>query len=222
MATTPGIYQAKVTLTGTTGLVLDNIDTADPDNKTHQEIQKIIDKDEMTEQDRQRKDGSPTMGALRGRRAPRGAALALRQEGAPLRRVRGRGSTTLSGKMDKGVEAAVTEFLVTGPGANGARQPYDARKLYDQEQYRLRNMLRKGKGMVPAVRPLLPEWVLVAEMSVFNEVISWDKFVRSVEITGQSVGIGNARKLGYGRFSAVVQRSDGLWPSSRRGRGRCG
>jgi len=188
-------------MTGKTGLVLDNIDTADPENAIAQEIAKILAKSDLTEEDRQRKDWLAFHGALYTDRdhhlvLPYRCVKRALRNGAYLI-----GSSTLSGKMDKGVESSgSTDFRIVYEG------PQDARELYDHQQFRLRNMVRKGKGMVPYVRPLIPEWKVIADVMVFNDVISWDQFTRTVDITGQAVGVGNARKIGYGRFTAEVKR----------------
>lgn len=204
---TPNVYQANVTFTGTIGLVLDNIDTADPENETAMLIKQITDKDEMTEEDRKRKDllayqgcfykddlGNLVMPWRSIKRALRSGAYLI-------------GGTTLSGKMDAGIEPGATaiEFPLQYEG------PSDPNKLYDDQRFKLRLMVNKNpssskKAMVPSVRPILPEWSLTFPVTVFNEVIGWDRFVRAVEITGKSVGIGNARKLGYGRFAVSVRQ----------------
>lgn len=204
---TANVYQAEVTFTGTIGLVLDNIDTADPENPINVEIKKITDKgQDMTEEDRKRKDWLAYQGAFYkdddGRLVMpwRSIKRALRS-GAYLV-----GGTSLSGKMDAGIEPGITavEFPLTYKG------PDDPAKLYEDQRYRLRLMVNKNpsgkKAMVPSVRPILPDWSLTFPVTVFNEIIGWDRFVRAVEITGKSTGIGNARKLGYGRFAVDIRQ----------------
>ena len=205
---TPNVYQGEVTFTGTIGLVLDNIDTADPENPIAIEIKQITDKgQDMTEEDRKRKDWLAYQGAFyrddTGHLVVpwRSIKRALRS-GAYLA-----GGTSLSGKMDAGIEPGVTavEFPLSYEG------PTDTAKMYDDKHFCLRLMVNKNpsgkKAMVPSVRPILPEWSLTFPVTVFNEIIGWDRFVRAVEITGKSVGIGNARKLGYGRFAAAIKRA---------------
>lgn len=205
MATEPNIYQARVRLTGTTGLVLDNIDTADPENPIAIEIKKITDKGkDMTGEDRKRKDWLAYHGSLylnRDKRLilPWRCIKRALRSGAYLV-----GSTQLSGKTDAGVETSATEFPLHHNG------PDDTSKLYDDLQFRLRLMVNKNpsgkKAMVPSVRPILPEWGIDFKVTIFNEVIGWDKFRQTLERTGISVGLGNARKLGYGRFTAEAER----------------
>jgi hypothetical protein len=205
MTAITNVYQATVTMTGTTGLVLDNIEAMDPDGDIAREIKRITGKDEMTDEDRARKDRLAYQGSLylddtnRLVLPYRCIKRALRS-GAYLV-----GSTALAGRMDKGIETSALEFPLDYEG------PQDPVKLYEDKRFRLRLMVNKNptgkKAMVPSVRPLLPEWALTCTITVFNEVIGWDKFVQSVEATGLMVGVGNARKIGYGRFSASVEQA---------------
>jgi hypothetical protein len=207
-STTANVYQAEVTFTGTIGLVLDNIDTADPENLIAVEIKKITDKgSDMTSEDRKRKDWLAYQGAFYKDATGnlvipwRSIKRALRS-GAYLV-----GGTSLSGKIDAGIEPGVTavEFPLSYKG------PTDTIALYEDKKYCLRLMVNKNpsgkKAMIPSVRPILPQWSLAFPVTVFNEIIGWDRFVRSVEFTGKSVGIGNARKLGYGRFAVDIKQT---------------
>jgi len=204
MATTPNIYKAQISLEGTTGLVLDNIDTADPENAIAQQIKQITDKDEMTHEDRQRKDWLAYHGALyldasKHLVMPYRCIKRALRSGAFLT-----GGTSLSGKMDAGVSASALEFPL------GYTGPEDPARLYEDDRFKLRLMVNKNpsgkKAMVPSVRPILPDWSLQFTLTVFNEIIGWERLVRAIDATGTSVGIGNARKLGYGRFNAQVTK----------------
>lgn len=206
MSAMANVNQARITMTGTTGLVLDNIESMDPDGEIAREIKKITDKDEMTAEDRERKDRLAYRGALylnpdKRLVLPYRCLKRALRSGAYLI-----GSTTLSGKMDKGIETTALEFPLDYTG------PADVDKLYEDERFRLRLMVNKNpsgkKAMVPYVRPVLPEWSMTCTLMVFNEIIGWDKFVQSVEATGTLIGVGNARKIGYGRFSATVEKAD--------------
>lgn len=205
MATTSltDVYTAQVEITGTTGLVLDNIDSMDPDGKIAREIKKITDKSEMTEEDRYRKDRLSYSGSLY-LDSERNLVLPWRCiKRALISGAYQIGSTSLAGKMDKGVESSATEFALnyTGPEPD---------KMFDDEQFRLRLMVNKNptgkKAMVPSVRPILPKWDLTCKVNVFNGIIGWDKFTESIKATGLLIGVGNARKLGYGRFAANVTK----------------
>jgi hypothetical protein len=219
--TTPNRNEARVVLTGKpgNGLVLDNIDTADPENEVNQLVKAITDKKgQMTDEDRKRKDRLAYQGALYLNADKTGLVLPYRcikralRSGAYLV-----GGTALSGKVNAGVESTgLLEFpinyyassLEPGKTLPPAGPPPTA--LYDNERYRLRLMVNKNpsgkKTMVPSVRPVLPDWSMELTLTVFNEIVGWDAFVRALEVTGESVGIGNARQLGYGRFHTSVTK----------------
>lgn len=207
MPATPNVDTAKVVLTGTTPLVLDNIEHADPEDPICQQIKEITDKGkDMTAEDRKRKDWLAYNASLylgSGVDGSRAVVMPWVNINRALRTGAFRiGGTSASGKADGGIASGALEFLLIHKG------PRDPGKLYEDEQFRLRKMVNKNptgkKAMVPSVRPIFPEWSLELTLIVFNEIISWDMFNRVISATGTAVGIGNARKLGYGRFTAEV------------------
>lgn len=207
MPATPNVDTATVTLTGTTPLVLDNIEHADPEDPIAQAIAEITaKKTDMTAEDRKRKDWLAYNASLYLSASPDGNRAVVVPWVNINRAVRTGafriGGTSASGKADGGISSGVLEFPLIHNG------PSDPAKLYDDDRFRLRKMVNKNptgkKAMVPSVRPLFPEWRLEMTLFVFNEVISWDMFCRVIAATGTTVGIGNARKLGYGRFNADV------------------
>jgi hypothetical protein len=209
MPATPNIDTARVVLIGTTPLVLDNIEHADPEDPIAREIKAITGKGkDMTDEDRRRKDWLSYNASLYLAPAPDGSKRVVipwvninRALRTGAFRV---GGTSASGKADGGVASGTLEFPLLHSG------PADPSKLYDDEAFRLRKMVNKSpagkKAMVPSVRPRFPEWSLEMTLIVFNEIIGWDLFERVVAATGTATGIGNARKLGYGRFTAEVTR----------------
>jgi hypothetical protein len=210
MPAAPNIDTAKVVLTGTTPLVLDNIEHADPEDPIYRQIKEITDKGkEMTTEDRKRKDWLAYNASLYLSTAPGGGKRVVvpwvninRALRTGAFRIGGVGA---SGKADGGIATATLEFPLIHNG------PKDPAKLYEDERFRLRKMVNKNptgkKAMVPSVRPQFPEWSLELDLIVFNEIISWDMFGRVLSATGMAAGIGNARKLGYGRFTAEVTRA---------------
>jgi len=206
MPATPNVDTAKVVLTGTTPLVLDNIEHADPEDPIYRQIKEITDKGkEMTDEDRKRKDWLAYSASLYlgGTDGDRRVVMPWVNINRALRTGAFRiGGVSASGKADGGIASGALEFPLIHKG------PDDPRQLYDNERFRLRKMVNKNptgkKAMVPSVRPIFPEWGLELTLIVFNEIISWDMFNRVISATGTAVGVGNARKLGYGRFTAEV------------------
>lgn len=203
MATTSTVDRARVRLIGTTGLVLDNIASADPDSEIFREIKAITDKKEMTAEDRQRKDWLAYHGALYvdGDRVmlPWANILRALRSGANLV-----GGAMLSGKAASGIASAATDFEIEHDGPKPDR-------LYDDPRFRLSKMVNKNpsgkKAMIMTVRPIFPQWEVNFGLTVLNEVIGWDQFKRVFEMTGEAVGVGNARRLGYGRFATEITKA---------------
>lgn len=203
MPLTSEIYDVQVTLTGTAPLVLDNIESADPENPIAREIKQITGKDSMTEEDQHRKDWLAYFGALYLDSSKTQLVFPYRAVKRALRSgAYYVGGASLSGKIDNGMECSSIEFPLDYKG------PADVRQLFEDPDFRLRLMVNKNpsgkKAMVPSVRPLIPVWSLSFTATIFNSIVGWDNVVRALQFTGKSVGIGNARKLGYGRFSADI------------------
>jgi hypothetical protein len=56
-------------------------------------------------------------------------------------------------------------------------------------------------------RPIFRRWSAVADFELDETELSLDDLIRIAERAGRLNGIGDARKLGYGRFAAVVKAS---------------
>lgn len=197
------VDDALITLTGSTPLIMDNIEHADPDDPIARKIKAITDKkDNMTEEDRARKD---QLAFLAGLYLTDGQLVI---PWALLRRALATGAfyiggTSLSGKVDKGVSCSVIESRLEYSGPEPG-------KLFEDDRFRLRKMVNKNptgkKAMVATIRPMFPEWGVRFPVSVFNDVVGFDDFLRALQATGKTVGIGNARKLGYGRFDVSAEK----------------
>jgi hypothetical protein len=183
---------------------MDNIEHSDPEDPIAQQIKAITDKKtDMTSEDRRRKDWLAYNASLYIRDG--GIVLpwrcinrALRTGGYYI------GGASASGKADAGVACGVLEIPLDYSGTQ------DPAKLHEDEKFRFRTMVNKNptgkKAMVPSVRPIFPSWGLTFELTVFNEIISWDVFTRVFQAAGTAAGLGNARKLGYGRFTTEIEK----------------
>lgn len=105
---------AKVVLTGTTALVMDNIEHSDPDDPIAQEIKKITDKGkDMTEEDRHRKDWLAYHASLyvQDTGDSRRIVIPWKNINRALRTGAFRiGGVSASGKADGGIACAVLDF----------------------------------------------------------------------------------------------------------------
>jgi hypothetical protein len=192
-----------ITLTGTTPLVMDSIEHSDPEDPIARQIKAITDKkDQMTAEDQARKNRLAYQASL---------YLVSGQLVIPWASVRRAlstgayyiGGTALSGKVDKGVACTSVDAPLQYDGPEPG-------KLFDSEEHCLRKMVNKNpsgkKAMVPSVRPVFPRWAVAFQVAVFNDIVGFDQFTRALQATGATVGIGNARKLGYGLFNAVTEK----------------
>jgi hypothetical protein len=208
--------KARLDLTGITGLVLNNVQLADPTNEYAIKAKAITDKGvKMTPEDREQREALQWAGSLYlsmdgslifpGRnfiRAFRDVAPSFKA-GADIDR--------------GGVLVVETEIPIFHDGPAGLTDkvtglhygPVDRRAMYDDSRYKFRTVVNgnptKGPkgGKVAAMRPVLPVWAMSLTVVVFSDILGWDKFKKIVEAAGAQ-GIGNARKLGYGRFNAQV------------------
>ena len=87
--------------------------------------------------------------------------------------------------------------------------PADLEELENDGRYLLRVPLNgnpsrgKRSSMVVKSRALFPEWELTMPTAVYLDLINWADFERVMAASGQT---GNARKIGYGRFTAEIRR----------------
>jgi hypothetical protein len=185
-----------VTITGTSPLVLDRM--ASDEEEIIKEIRKITSKGgNMTPEDLSRKDllqyrSRLYVGVNNELVMPWANISRAMRSGAVLISTRAAGQTS-------GINTSAVEFPVDHDG------PQEASRLYDNPRYVWRTMVNGNptgkKAMVPTVRPILPVWQITVPVIIFNEVIGVDLAKRVFSLTGQATGIGNARKLGYGRFT---------------------
>ena len=208
--------KARLDLTGITGLVLNNAQLADPTNEFTIKIKAITDKGvKQTPEDREAKEALEWTGSLyldsKGSLIfpGRNFIRAFRDVAPPFK---------AGADIDRGgVMVIETELpiLHDGPAELSDKPtglhhgPVDRRVMYDDARYRFRAIVNgnptKGPkgGKVARMRPILPIWAMSLTVVVFSDILGWDKFKNIVDAAGAQ-GIGNARKLGYGRFTANV------------------
>lgn len=205
----------RVVLTGKSPLVMHNIRTADPDDEYAVAVKQITDKRQsMTPEDRRRKEDLQWRGALYTETVKEDGELVERVT-VPMiwliRALEGGGKTLGSGTSSKGAavirSVAPTELymLLQHDG------PEDITALAADPRFRWRTIVNATpngakKSMVPSARPTFPAWSLTTTLSVVTYMgLSWEDFERTVKATG-NIGIGDSRKLGFGRFSARLTK----------------
>lgn len=84
--------------------------------------------------------------------------------------------------------------------------PADVDKIYADKRFHSRLSVGIGPKRVMRVRPQFFPWgIKVSGLFVEDAGLNFDEFQRIVELAGVVEGIGDARKIGYGRFTATVK-----------------
>lgn len=202
--------RARITLTGRSpGLVLNNGELADDTNPFAVQIAELVDagrgRKKLTDEQRDRKDHLNWRGSLYVN--PEGrlylpannllrAIVAAAREYNLGTKIEDRGAVIL--------EAAPPELILAHDG------PDDLEKLWSDTRYRFRTLVNpnpssRTKGLLPLMRPVFPSWSITTTVLILPEIINWESFVKVMEGAG-NVGIGNARKIGYGRFDVKIDK----------------
>lgn len=84
--------------------------------------------------------------------------------------------------------------------------PRDIKQLWDRQEFRWRTTVGVQRSKVTRMRPIFRRWSMVVEAELMEDVLNPSDFERVVELAGRTAGLGDARKLGYGRFMAEVKR----------------
>lgn len=185
-------------LTGSTPLMVHNVALADPDNPYVRQIAAITSKRSKTPEDRAEiarlewlgglyvDDGVAVMPTANVRRALERAG-ALRRLGAAV--VRGVIPYTVSVPIDH----------------NG---PREVAKLVELPEYRDTRPVGVQRAKTVRTRPVFRDWSLSMEAELLEDVLDFDDLAAVAELAGRVEGLGDARKLGYGRFE---READKLW-----------
>lgn len=205
----------KVTMTGRApGMLLHSSELADETNKFAMEIREIIDqgrgRKQLTDEQRERKNWLQWHGAI--------GTLYWDDEQRYLKMP--------ANNLFRAVVIAATDYRlgtkISERGAVSFEAPDfpilrgdgkyhdDLDVMYKDSRYRLRipvnpNPSGSKKSLVPVMRPVLPEWSGEIGALVLPELINWEDFLKVIQSAG-NVGIGNGRKIGYGRFDVAVER----------------
>lgn len=207
---------ARVVLNGRTALVMHHTRTADPDNDMQAAINEIVAKGrKMTPEDRKRKEALQWRATLYtdkedGNGVPQGRLI------VPMKWLisawEGGGKTLGTGTSSKG--AAVVRSVVPGETQMHLTYdgPQDINELSKDPRFQWRTMVNPNpsasqKKLLPSMRAIVPPpWSVTTDLSVVTDMgLSWEDFQRASHAAG-NIGIGDARKLGYGRFRVKITK----------------
>lgn len=184
-------------LTGTSPLLMHNIRLADPDDEFAAEMKRITSKrTNKTKQDRDDLARLEWHGSLYiengGVVFPSAGFKRCIRDVATIRK---------SGKK------VLQGVLLTSPMYVPLRHdgPASVEELWENDIYRWRTAVGVSASKVIRVRPRFPAWGLSLEVEVLTDVIDLDAFVEIVHLAGRAEGLGDGRRIGYGRFTAEVK-----------------
>jgi len=214
----PEEIMARVVLTGKSPLLMHNPRTADPDDEFSIAIKEITDKGtKMTPEDRKRKEALQWRACLYSDEMKDGDQVRERvivpmmwltkawEEGG---KTLGSGTASKGAAVVRSVTPTESQLLLSYGG------PQDIAELAKDPLFRYRTMVNPNptggkKKLLPSVRVIFPVqagWELTTDVSVVTSMgLSWDDFQRASHAAG-NIGIGDARKLGFGRFRVRITK----------------
>lgn len=186
--------RVTIEMTGTTPLLCHNVQLADPDNPIVRQISTITSKRTKTPEDRAAianlewqgglyvEDGVPVVPTANIRRCLERAAT-LRKLGAAL------------------VRALIPYSVAVPIEHDGPRQIAELAKLPDYRDIRSVGVQRAKTNRC---RPIFRTWALSMDAELLDDVLDFGDLVAVADLAGRVEGVGDGRKLGYGRFEASV------------------
>lgn len=189
--------RVQINMTGKTPLLMHNERLADQDDEITKQIKEITAKGkDQTDKDKE------TVSLLEFR-----GGLYLDAKGEicmpsinVLRCLRDTATATKSGKK---ISGGLTPFDLNVPIDIGG--PTHVDKLIKNPIHFDRRMV-KVSGRVKRTRPIFPKWSLSIEFEMLEDILNFSALVNIVEMAGRSTGLGDARKIGYGRFQGEVKK----------------
>jgi hypothetical protein len=190
--------QVRIELTGTTPLMMHNERLIDPENEFNQQIKAITGKKtNQTEEDKKVVAKLEWYGGLYADESgnvviPTGNIIKCVRDGAAVKKA---GMTVLRG---------IAPHALSAPLINGGDRHKD--KLWGNPIHRDRRSVGIGRSKVMRTRPIFPKWAVTADFELLEDVLNFDELKAHVENAGRSIGLGDARIKGYGRFTANVTK----------------
>jgi hypothetical protein len=186
----------QLALTGTTPLVMHNVRLADKLDPITKAIAAITGKRKKTDADEEEIGNLEFAGGLYtdeelGVYLPTFNVLRCFEEAAKVTRM---GKTVTRAVV---VESDKAKLRYSGP--------QDWRKLRDDPTYRWRASVGVGTKPVSRVRPIFRQWALDVRVRLLEEVLNPDEFLGIVQQAGVIEGLGDARRLGNGRFTVEAK-----------------
>jgi hypothetical protein len=187
-----------IEMVGKSALVQHNVQLSDPGNPFTRAIAAITSKGSKQTDDERREVARLEFcgGLYIGQEGPFIGAAAIGRCIANAAKVQ---------KLGKNVERALIPTVVEVPlDYKGPREPS---ALWADEKFHFAVPVRVGRGLILRMRPRFPEWRLVSEWELVETILDFRHFIAIAEQAGLIEGLGDARRLGFGRFTAKVSEA---------------
>jgi hypothetical protein len=189
--------QAQIALKGTSPLLMHNTRLADPDDEFARAIKEITDKRKMTDDDRRAKERLEWFGGLY---PSDGKGLVI--PAANIRKCLIEAGTIF--RLGKQVGRAVVFAEVDAPLVYAGSTDLD--ELYADPAHRFRVSVKVGTSRVPRMRPRFPAWAVTTAALLLTDVLNLSDLERITRLAGLSIGLGDGRNIGFGRFEGAVEQ----------------
>lgn len=192
----------QITLAGRTPLLMHNSQLADPDNKWTRDIKIVNDKknnktdDDRFEVSRLQFGGSMYYDDEMGPYLP-GANL--------VRALRNAGNLVQKNRGGKQIERGFILLTIAAPLEYDGPRNLDALWGNGESPFVDRRIVKiPAGGRVPMTRPIFVHWAATFEIDLDGNEIDKDAFLAYAEKAGKVEGVGDGRRIGYGRFTVEV------------------
>lgn len=186
----------RLTLQGTTPLLMHNARLADPLDEFAKDLRRISSKRNKTEDDHLAMSKLEYFGGLyldsdAGPFIPGPNIAKCLYEGATMNR--------LGTKVQRGVQIITEVNPLSYVGPRTAAELWESQNFYD------RASVVVGQNRIQRTRPMFREWKTEAEGWLDESQLDLDQLSQIAENAGTFFGLGDARRLGKGRFIAKVE-----------------
>ncbi|MGH3518826.1 MAG: hypothetical protein ACRDQ7_15690 [Haloechinothrix sp.] len=185
----------RISFTGTSPLLMHNIQLADPDNSFTREIATYTAKRKKTEDDRRAIERMEWYGGLYvGASGPAMPTGNIRKALINAAKITKQGIV-----VQRALHFADLDVPLVYEG------PRDIDALFKDPSHHHRAAVGIGNKRTMRVRPKFPNWAVVADAELLEDVLDVSDFIRVVDRAGLAEGLGDGRALGFGRFDGKVE-----------------
>lgn len=104
--------------------------------------------------------------------------------------------------IERGVSMVASRFKLLYNGPRRLEELREDPRFRDQ-----RMVCIQGRSKILKTRPIFPEWALNVEVYYLPSVVDRKDLIEYARRGGQLIGLGDARSIGFGRFSTKVMSS---------------